>query len=307
MYRRERPAKGRYRQFFQAGVEVFGDAGPVSDAEIIALSVHVLRELQVSNVEVLVNSLGSREGRVEYREALRKYLEPFRSQLCGDCQRRIDSNPLRVLDCKVPSDAKIAQGAPTLLDSANVEDRAHFDQVCKLLDKLEIKYRIEPRLVRGLDYYTRTLFEVRDLSGELGAQSALLGGGRYDHMVSDLGGPAQPAIGFAMGIERILSSMPAEEAAERRGYFIACVQNDLSGEALQLAQQLRSQGAPVETDLRGGNLKKQLGRADKLNARYVVILGPDEIAKGVVQLKDLQKQSQEEVTREALIAHLRSS
>ncbi len=306
MYRRERPAKGRYRQFYQAGVEVFGDAGPVIDAEVIALCVQLLSELGVSNVEVLVNSLGSRDGRQSYRDALRAYLEPFRAQLCGDCQRRIDANPLRVLDCKVPNDAKIAQGAPTVLELLGADDRSHFDRVCALLDQLKIRYRVEPRLVRGLDYYTRTLFEVRDLSGELGAQSALLGGGRYDHMVQDLDGPAQPAIGFAMGIERILSAMPASAEPKRSGVFVVCVQPDLAKDALELAQALRKQNIAAGVDLRGSALKKQLARADKNRAQYVVILGPDEIAKGVVQLKNLETQNQEEVPRQKLIEKLQS-
>ncbi len=297
MYRRERPAKGRYRQFYQAGIEVFGDPGPYIDAEVIDMVVGLIAGLGITEVEVLINSIGGPQTRALYRDALLGYLEPFRKELCSDCQRRMDANPMRVLDCKVPRCSEIASGAPSILSHLTEDDRAHFDGLQEALTRLSTPYRVDGALVRGLDYYTRTLFEVLGKGEALGAQNALLGGGRYDQMVQGLGGPDTPAIGFAMGLERLLMAMPSEEDRAHVDVFVVAAQPDVRAEAALLGRELRDAGLRVESDLRGGSLKSQLRRADKMNARIAMILGESEIENGVVQLKDLAKQTQAQVPR----------
>ena len=297
MYRRERPAKGRYRQFYQGGVEVYGDEGPYVDAEVIDMVVSFVRSIGIKDVEVLVNSLGSGDSRTNYTKALVDYLTPKKENLCADCRRRIDTNPLRVLDCKVPTCKEIAANAPLILDHLTDEDKEHFEGLKSTLDKLSTPYRVDGRLVRGLDYYTRTLFEVRDVSGNLGAQNAILGGGRYDNMVKSLGGPKTPAIGFAMGLERLLLSMPEVEEASHLDAFVINAQPSVRAEATLLARELRNEGFTIECDLRGNSLKSQMRRADKMDANIVLILGEDEIAKGEVQVKDLQAKTQTSVKR----------
>ncbi len=297
MYRRERPAKGRYRQFYQAGIEVFGDPGPFVDAEVIDMVVGLISSLGIAEVEVLVNSIGGPQTREKYRDALLAYLTPHRAELCADCQRRMDANPLRVLDCKVPRCAEIAADAPSILTHLTDEDRAHFDGLQETLTLLGTPYRVDGSLVRGLDYYTRTLFEVLGTGGGLGAQNALLGGGRYDQMVESLGGPDTPAIGFAMGLERLLMAMPEGEVAPHVDVVIIAAQPGLRAEATLLGRELRETGLRVESDLRGGSLKSQLRRADKINTRVAMILGETEVEEGVVQLKDLQNKTQDKVPR----------
>ncbi len=297
MYRRERPAKGRYRQFYQAGIEVFGDPGPHLDAEVIDMVVGFISSLGITEVEVLINSIGGAETRANYRDALLAYLAPYRAELCSDCQRRMDANPLRVLDCKVPRCSEIAAGAPSILSHLTDEDRAHFDGLQETLTLLGTPYRVDGSLVRGLDYYTRTLFEVLGKGEGLGAQNALLGGGRYDQMVKSLGGHETPAIGFAMGLERLLMAMPSEAEPRHVDVFIVAAQPSVRPEAALLGRELRDAGLRVESDLRGGSLKSQLRRASKMNARIAMILGESEVENGVVQLKDLEKKTQDEVAR----------
>ena len=297
MYRRERPAKGRYRQFYQGGVEVYGDAGPYVDAEVIDMVVAFVQSIGIEDVEVLVNSLGSGDSRKNYTQALLSYFAPQKNNLCADCQRRLESNPLRVLDCKVPSCQAIAAQAPIIVDHLGAEDREHFQGLTSTLDTLGTPYRVDGRLVRGLDYYTRTLFEVRDLSGNLGAQNAILGGGRYDNMIKSLGGPNTPAIGFAMGLERLLLSMPEQQEAPRLDAFVIAAQPTVRVEAALLATEIRKAGFKIESDLRGNSLKSQMRRADKIGANIVLILGEDEINQGQVQLKNLRDKTQQSVSR----------
>ena len=305
MFRRERPAKGRYRQFYQLGAEVLGDAGPYVDAELIEMLVRFIETVGVSDVEVLLNSLGSEATRAAFRSALLAYVEPRRGALCSDCQRRIDHNPLRVLDCKVPSDAEIAAKAPSILDHLEVADRDHFEGLKDTLSTLGITCRVEPALVRGLDYYTRTLFEVKGRGGLLGAQDTICGGGRYDNLVAALGGPPTPAIGFAIGVERLLMMMPEASAPPAIDVFVVAVDPDLRPEALAVAAELRSAGLRADLDLRGQSVKSQMRRGDKSGARLAVLLGRDERAKGVVQVRDLAEKQQEEVARHGLVARAR--
>jgi histidyl-tRNA synthetase len=306
MYRRERPAKGRYRQFHQAGCEIYGDDGPYSDAEMIDMVVTLLRDLGIVDVEVLLNSLGGPETRARYREALLAYLAPHREKLSEESRRRLETNPLRVLDSKAPEDQAIAASAPSLLDFLADDDAAHFRDLKATLDRLGTPYRVEPRLVRGLDYYTRTLFEVQGRGGELGAQNALLGGGRYDGMIAELGGPATPAIGFAMGLERLLLAMPDEPLAPTVDVMVLAARPELRMEATILSTELRRAGLTVENDLRGTTLKSQMRRADKLGAKVALIVGDDELARGVVQWKRLVGEGQGEAPRAEIVASLRS-
>lgn len=304
MYRRERPAKGRYRQFYQAGVEVYGDPGPHIDAEIIDMVVSLLRELGVQDIEVLLNSLGGKETRATYRQALLDYLAPHRERLSADSQRRLERNPLRVLDSKAAEDRAISAGAPRLIDYLTDDDRAHFEELQETLKALGTPFRIDPTLVRGLDYYTRTLFEVQGRGGDLGAQNALLGGGRYDGMIEELGGPSTPAIGFAMGIERILLAMSEGDPDPAPDAFIVAF-GGLQRQATVLARNLRAAGLTVDADLRGTSIKSQMRRANRSGARYALIVAPDELERGVVRCKDLQGSSEDDLALDAIVEHLR--
>jgi len=304
MFRRERPARGRYRQFYQAGLECFGDPGPFVDAEMIAMVTGLLGELGVENLEVLVNSLGAGETRARYRQVLTDYFTPLASKLSPDSQRRLTKNPLRILDSKVDVDRELSAGAPKLTDILSAEDRAHFDGLCAGLDALGVRYRIEASLVRGLDYYSRTLFEIQGSGGELGAQNALCGGGRYDGLVESLGGPAVPSIGFAMGIERILLAMAKEPAPPRVDVLVAVAAPELRAQALGVLRAIRAANVAADADLRGQSLKSQLRRTERLGARFAVVLGPAEVERGVAQLKDLAAHTQTEVALEALAATL---
>jgi len=300
MFRGERPAKGRYRQFFQCGCELYGDAGPVSDAEMIDLQVRVLAALGIQGVEVFVNSIGSGDTRARYRDALLAHFTPRRAQLSEDSQRRLEKNPLRILDSKDPKDHAAGEGAPTILDVLSDDDRAHFDGVKRALDALGIAYVVDTKLVRGLDYYTRTLFEIKATQADLGAQSTLSGGGRYDDMVEGFGGPKVPAIGFAMGIERLLVAMGDVAAPERpRPIFVAVLADAGLAPALRLASELRARGALVELDTRDARLKAKLRRADASGARLCVLAGESEIARGVFAVKDLAAHQQDEIPIES--------
>lgn len=297
MFRGERPAKGRYRQFYQAGCEIFGDAGPGCDAELIDMLVGFLKDIGVTDAEVLVNSLGGSDARKNYREALKQWLLPHASKLSPESQRRLETNPLRILDSKNEGDQTILRDAPTILEHLSEDDKKHFDGLRSLLDRLGTPYRVEPRLVRGLDYYTRTLFEIQGAKDKLGAQSALLGGGRYDNMIEQLGGPATPAIGFAAGIERLL--IAAEPQVDNRivDVLVAPIGEKALGPALEIAREVRRGGVSAEVDMRGGSIKSMLRRANDLGARLAMILGDSELEKGVVQLKDLVGKAQDDVPR----------
>lgn len=309
MYRRERPAKGRYRQFFQVGCEVYGDEGPVVDAEVIELAVRFIEALGITGVRVLINSLGGEETRAAYRDALVDYLTPQKDKLSEDSQRRLTLNPLRVLDSKAPQDQEIAAGAPQLSSFLTEEDTAHFKGVQTALSALNVEFEVEYRLVRGLDYYTRTLFEVKG-PGDLGNQDTLCGGGRYDRMIEELGGPKTPAIGFAMGVERLLISMgdaqKEKHAKEAALDAFLVVGSELETQAISIASQLRSAGVSVDLDGRGRSFKSQFRRADKSGARHALVFGSDEAEAGVMQVKHLEsgKQSQVPISElaDALIA-----
>lgn len=292
MFRAERPAKGRYRQFHQVGAELYGDASPAADAEMIALAAGFLSALGVNAFRVRVNSLGTRASRKVYRDALIAHFTPQLAALSPESQSRLQRNPLRILDSKDPRDIAAKAGAPSLTDSLSAEDQAHFAAVCAMLDALGVPYTVDPSLVRGLDYYTRTVFEIVDVSGALGAQDALGGGGRYDDLFADLGAAQPvPAVGFAMGIERLLLAAP--EASVPRATRVAVVaaaradEQAVLGAALALARDLRGAGVETHVDTRFGSMKSQMRRANDLKVDYVFVLGGNEVAAGTVSLKTM--------------------
>jgi histidyl-tRNA synthetase len=297
MFRAERPQRGRYRQFYQLGGECLGDAGPGCDAELIDALVGFLREIGIATPEVLVHSIGSGDTRDRYRDALVEALTPLRDTLSPDSQRRLATNPLRILDSKHPADAEAVARAPAVLEFLSDEDRRHWDELRRHLDALGTPYRIDPKLVRGLDYYTRTLFEIKGAHDRLGAGSTLIGGGRYDGMVRDLGGPDVPAIGFAAGLERLLIASDLDARESVVDVFVAPMGNDAKTAALVLGRELRAAGLRCDVDTRGASIKAQLRRANALGARACIVLGDRELSEGVVELKDLADHVQERVPR----------
>ncbi len=299
MFRAETPQRGRYRQFAQAGAEIFGDVGPGCDAEMIALLVSFFESLGIPDLRVLVNSIGSGEARARFREALRVFFEAKKSSLSEDSQRRIATNPMRILDSKDPRDKSACEGAgmPTMHEFLDDADKAHFDGLRRMLDALGVKYEVDPKLVRGLDYYTRTIFEIKGATSKLGAGDTLVGGGRYDNMIEELGGPKAPAIGFAAGVDRLLIAAEPQGAESVVDAFVAPLGEVAQSAALVLARELRQRGISVEADTRGGSLKSLLRRANALGARVVLIVGEGELARNVVTLKDLAGHAQEEVPR----------
>ena len=306
MFRAERPQRGRQRQFHQAGCEVYGDQGPACDAELIDMLYGFLTSLGIAGLRVSINSLGNQETRAKYREVLLSYLTPQADQLSPHARERFEANPLRVLDSKDERDQAVALGAPSILDVLDPADQAHFSGLKAGLDALGTPYEVDPKLVRGLDYYSRTTFEISAQSGELGAQNALLGGGRYDAMLQGLGGPDTPAIGFAIGLERILLAMPHTVEEPACWVSIAPLGDTAIPKALVLAKQLRQLGLPAEVDARGNSLKSMLRRANSAQARFCVVMGEAELSRGVVQLKDLRQHQQEEVEQTEVARYLKA-
>ncbi len=302
MFRAERPQRGRYRQFWQAGVEIYGDPGPGCDAELIDMLVRLLEGLGVKNLRVLVNSLGGAGTRARFRDALGAYLRPRAAELSEHARRRLEDNPLRILDSKNPQDQAAVAGAPSIVEFLDDAERKHFEGLTRALTALGTPFEVSPGLVRGLDYYTRTLFEIQTTGGEIGSQNALLGGGRYDGMIKELGGPDVPAIGFALGLERVLLALPDETEEPVGRCFVAPLGERALIEALVVARELRAAAVGTEPDTRGGSLKSLLRRADGSGARLCVVLGDNELERGVVLLKDLKAHTQLEVPRAELAA-----
>jgi histidyl-tRNA synthetase len=305
MFRYERPQKGRYRQFHQLDVEVFGVSDPAVDAEVIDLAWALVGDLGIANVELMVNSVGCPACRPAFSEALIRALGADVGMLCGDCQRRAATNPLRIFDCKVPQDQAIIDALPHSIDYLCGACRDHFAAVERHLAMYGIPYRVSHRLVRGLDYYTRTTFEI--LAGNIGAQNAILGGGRYDGLVKQLGGPDRVGIGFAAGIERLVLAMPEERAgAGRRPLFVAAMGDAARESALALLRDLRRAGLEAHMEYEGRSIKSQMKRADRLQAACALILGDDELAAGEVSVKDMTTGGQSRVRRDAIVEHCRA-
>lgn len=290
-YRHEKPQAGRLREFHQLGLEAYGAKGPAVDAEIISLAALFLDELSIKNITININSIGCPVCRKKYNEVLREYLSAYEDELCDTCKGRLVKNPLRVLDCKSPVCSKIAEGAPKLLDYICDECREHFDGVKNSLEMIGIPYNIDSSIVRGLDYYTKTVFEIKT-GLDIGAQKTICGGGRYDGLIETIGGNPTPGIGFAMGIERLLIVMEAEGAylpeEKKTSLFIGHIGSQAEKYAQILAADLRKKGIRVETELLGRSVKAQMKYADKINAAYSAIIGDNEIAENTVSLKNME-------------------
>jgi histidyl-tRNA synthetase len=300
MFRRERPQKGRFRQFNQIDAEILGPDDPLTDAELILMLVHFLNRLGLPNLNVQINSLGCSECRPAFREAIVSFLRGREEALCGDCRRRIGTNPLRVFDCKVEGCAAIVAGAPRLPDFLCAGCRDHFNRVQAGLALFGQSFHLNPKMVRGLDYYTRTAFEVT--SESLGAQNAVVGGGRYDHLVRELGGPDISGIGFAIGFERLASLVPEtdEDKESAPALFIAALGDAALEKAFLICNRLRMTGIRAEMDHAGRSLKSQMKRADRLNSRYTLIIGDREVAENKGLLRTMNTSSQEEIDLDRL-------
>ncbi|MBZ5530001.1 MAG: histidine--tRNA ligase [Acidobacteriia bacterium] len=310
-FRRERPQKGRYRQFYQIGAEVLGPVpsgseSPARDAEIIAMLAHLLREVGIKEWTLLLNSVGTSEDRATYNVALREALAGVKDKMCADCQRRAETNPLRVLDCKVPEDQPIIDALPKISAYLGDASREHFNEVKKILNHVGIKYHVNERMVRGLDYYTRTTFEFTH--GGLGAQSALLGGGRYDGLSEALGGPKAPGIGFALGLDRFVLALQAEETVgipdQRPVVYVAPLGEGMNAEAAVIARDLRKHRIAAELGDETFRAKKSFEAAERAGAKYILFVGENEAASGQFALKNLATGEQDSVARGEIAAFL---
>ncbi|WP_257346246.1 histidine--tRNA ligase [Pseudalkalibacillus decolorationis] len=299
MFRYERPQKGRTRQFVQFGIEALGSNDPAIDAEVIALAMQLYQELGLKHLRLVINSLGDQESRQAHRNALVEHFQPVINELCSDCQNRIHTNPLRILDCKKDREHESMNTAPSILEFLNEESQVFFENVKSYLEEMGIDYVIDPTLVRGLDYYNHTAFEIMSEAPGFGAITTLSGGGRYNGLVEDVGGPETPGIGFAMSLERILLALEAEQVdlhvqAELDCYLISLGEHSKK-RSMSLLNELRNAGLTVDRDYLDKKMKAQFKAADRLNARYVLVLGDDELDKGVINIKDMQDGSQVEV------------
>jgi histidyl-tRNA synthetase len=304
MFRRERPQKGRYRQFYQIDVEAFGIAAPYIDVQMIFMLHTLFNRLGVGDTQAHLNSLGCPRCRPAYREALMALLDKAEDSLCEDCRRRKANNPLRVLDCKVPACQQAVADAPAIVDYLCPECREHFDTVTRSLEALKVPFVLNKRLVRGLDYYTRTAFEMQ--TGALGAQSAVAGGGRYDGLVEALGGPPTPAIGFAIGFDRLAEIVGRlqQQAPPGIALFIAALGPAAQEKAFGWLARLGEQGLSVEMDFADRSLKAQMKRADRQNAGHVLIMGDAELQNGAAQLRDMTTKEQREIALDGLVETL---
>ncbi|PWU09683.1 MAG: histidine--tRNA ligase [Terriglobia bacterium] len=302
MFRRERPQKGRYRQFYQIGAEAIGSESPMVDAEVIAMVIRVLERAGLTGFQLLLNSVGDANCRPQYIERLRERLKSVAPQMCGDCQRRAETNPLRVLDCKVEADQPIIEKLPAIIDHLCGPCREHFETVKQHLCDLGIAYEVRPRLVRGLDYYMRTTFEV--VHGSLGAQNSVLGGGRYDGLAESLGSKVHsPGIGFSIGEDRLVMSVEQAQTGPPLDLFIAPLGGPAARHAAVLARDLRDSGFSVEVG--EGKLKRVMELANKMGARFTLIVGDNEIAAGRFALKNMSTGQQQDIARDEIFSALR--
>ena len=305
-YRHEKPQAGRLREFHQFGVEMFGSASPYADAEVIMLAKHILNQCIGDKISLNINSIGCPECRANYHKALKEYFEAKKADLCGTCLERLDKNPMRILDCKSPVCSEIAKDAPKILDYLCDDCSAHFEKLKAILDAHEIAYTVNPKIVRGLDYYTRTVFEF--ISTDIGAQGTVCGGGRYDGLVSQLGGQPTPALGFGMGLERLILVM------EKLGIkfmdpvtpdiYIAPMGDKAQLFASKLAAELRNAGYKADYDIVGRGLKPQMRYADKVGAKFVVVLGDNELETGDVKIKNMRTGEQTDAKLDGFVKSL---
>ncbi len=305
MYRYERPQKGRLREFTQFGVEVLGSGDELVDAEVISLQYNILNALHISNLQVNINSLGDNESRNNYKEALVKYLTPKIGELCEDCQERLKTNPLRILDCKVDKDSEILKNAPKTIDYLNKESKERFEKVLQYLDYLDIDYQVDSNIVRGLDYYDHTVFEIVSLDNEETKSNVLGGGGRYNKLIKELDGPESYGIGFACGIDRIVEVLKTidlyKNIQKEIEVYVMFVSEEEKLHALDIVQNLRLNGVMTETNNMNKGLKGEFKEADRLNAKLLVILNNEDLKKGLVTIKDNATKEEEKVDLDEIV------
>lgn len=308
IFRYERPSQGRQRQFHQFGVEAYGSNDPLLDAEVIALACTAIKGLGLTGVKVKINTLGDEESRKRYKDVLVNYFSQYKDDLCEDCKNRLIKNPLRILDCKVDSDKDYFKTAPIITDYLSDESKEHFNKVVNALKDMNIDYEIDPTLVRGLDYYTYTVFEIVANIKDFGAANTICAGGRYNNLVKDLEGPDTPAVGLAFGMERLILALKSEEklpnvSKATHAYFIA-LGEEAREKSLNIMNTLRYQGLMCDMDYQAGSLKSQFKKADKNNAIFTLILGSDELSKGVINVKNNETDIQETVNLNELSNYL---
>lgn len=308
MYRYERPQSGRFREFYQFGVEVFGCENASVDAEVISIAVNIYRLLGLKGIKVNINSLGDTESRNNYREALKEYFRPHLDTLCEDCKARFEKNPLRILDCKVDGDKEIMKHAPITTDYLNDYSKKHFEDVKKYLKALNIEFVVNPKLVRGLDYYTHTVFEVEaDIAG-FGSQNVLCGGGRYNGLVNQIGGVDVCGVGFALGLERLLAALESENINlikdDGLDIYVASMSENEVSNALSLVNHLRLNGFSIDMDYMNRNLKSNFKQADRLKSKFIIIIGEEEVKNNIVTIKNNQSKEEYKLKIDELIAFL---
>ena len=307
MFRYERPQAGRYREFYQFGVEVFGSNDPLIDAEIISIPVNIYRFLGLKGIKVKINSLGDEESRTAYKKALKEYFKPYVNELCEDCKVRFEKNPLRMLDCKVDHEKEIMKNAPTILSYLNKESEEHFKHLQDYLKAMEIPFEVDETIVRGLDYYTHTVFEVEADIKEFGSQKVLCGGGRYNQLVETLGGPSTCGVGFAMGMERLLSALEKENITFKEEsldcYLFALSENEKEYVAY-LSNLLRMNGFSVTMDYNQKSFKANFKQVERLNPKFVLIIGEEEVKDKKITIKNNHTKKEEKIKEEHLIEYL---
>lgn len=308
MFRYERPQSGRYRQFVQFGTEVLGSSDPAVDAEVISLAMEFYRSLGLKSIKLVLNSLGDPESRLAHREALVNHFEPRIGEFCSDCQARLQKNPLRILDCKKDHDHELMKSAPSITEYLNEASREYFDQVQKALTVMGIPFEIDANLVRGLDYYQHTVFEIMSVSDGFGSITTLCGGGRYNGLVQEIGGPETAGIGFALSIERLLLALQAEQAQLPISFDLDCYVVALGDKAKDVAAklvfELRKAGVATEKDYLDRKVKAQFKAADRLHAKYVAVLGDNELERNVISIKEMESGEQKEISIDTLVSYI---
>lgn len=308
MYRYERPQSGRFREFYQFGVEVFGTTDPASDAEVISIPVNFYKILGLKEIKVNINSLGDKESRENYRNALIEYFKPYIDTLCDDCKERFLKNPLRILDCKVDGDKECMKHAPKTIDYLNEASKQHFEKVCNYLNQMNIEYIINPNVVRGLDYYTHTVFEVEANVKGFGSQNVLCGGGRYDSLVEAISDVSSPGVGFALGFERLLTALefeniPLVEESSLDLYIIPVSENE-KDYGMELLNALRLSGFSADIDFQNRNVKGNFKQADRMNSKFIILLGEEEVKSKILTVKNNHTKEEYKVSVEDLIDFL---
>ncbi|MGM0921030.1 MAG: histidine--tRNA ligase [Bacillota bacterium] len=310
MFRYERPQTGRFRQFVQFGVEALGSNSPAIDAEVISLAMELYSAVGLKKLKLIINSLGDADSRKAHREALIAHFEPRIGEFCSDCQKRLQQNPLRILDCKVDRNHELMATAPSIMDYLNDESRAYFNKVQQYLTDLNIEFTVDPNLVRGLDYYNHTAFEIMSDAEGFGAITTLCGGGRYNGLVEDVGGPETPGIGFGLSIERFLAALDAENVElpieQSIDCFVVALGDKAKDRSVSLVYELRKAGLTAEKDYEDKKMKAQFKAADRFKAKFVAVLGDDEIEKNIISVKNMETGSQVEVALDELTAYIKA-